>query len=135
MCINFLFFNLLLSLPAPPLFVDSSINVTTVEGQEVTLPCSTLPDPTLSFTWFFNDVQISLPGDDAVLLANGSLHISSVENSEEGVYTCQARNNLGTAEGTVFLSVFGMEKYGKQLVCREHSILEISQGACLNTTL
>lgn len=119
MCINF--FNLLLSLPAPPLFVDSSINVTTIEGQEVTLPCSTLPDPTLTFTWFFNDVQISLPGDDEdapVLLANGSLHITSVENSEEGVYTCRARNNLGTAEGTVFLSVFGMEKCGKELVCR-----------------
>ena len=98
--------------PAPPLFVDPSISVTTVEGQEVTLPCATLPDPTLSFTWFFNDVQISLPSNEEgapVLLANGSLHFSSVEDSREGAYTCEASNSLGSAEGTVLLTVFGKE--------------------------
>ena len=104
--------------PAPPLFVDSSVSLTTVEGHDVTLPCATFPDPSLSFTWFFDDIQISLPSDEEggpVLLTNGSLHLSSVRDSLEGEYTCEARNNLGTAEGTVHLTVFGEEELGKLL--------------------
>ena len=101
--------------PAPPLFVDSSVSLTTVEGHNVTLPCATFPDPSLSFTWFFDDVQISLPSDEEgapVLLTNGSLHLSSVRDSREGAYTCEAKNNLGTAEGTVHLTVFGEKNWG-----------------------
>ena len=105
MCVYFL-----LTLSAPPLFVDSSISLTTIEGQEVILPCATIPDPTLSFTWSFNDDLISLPTDEEdgpVLLTNGSLYFSSVADSREGEYTCEASNNLGTAEGTVLLTVLG----------------------------
>lgn len=99
-----------LYLLAPPLFVDSSIAMTIIEGQEVTLPCDTLPDPTLIYTWFFNDIFILLPSDDEngpTLLSNGSLYYPSVVDDMEGNYTCEARNNLGSAEGTIQLTVLG----------------------------
>ena len=85
--------------------------MTAIEGQEVILPCDTLPDPTLTFTWYLDDVQILLPSneeDGPVLLSNGSLYFSSVADSHEGSYTCEARNNLGTADGTVNLTVLGI---------------------------
>ena len=101
---------ILYTFTAPPLFVESFVSVTTIEGHEVILPCHTLPDPTLTFTWSFNDIPISLPSNDEsgpTLLSNGSLLYSSVEDEMEGSYTCQATNNLGSAEGTIQLTVFG----------------------------
>ena len=95
--------------------MDSSLSLTAIQGQEVTLPCDTLPDPTLTFTWSFNDIPISLPSDDEngpTLLSNGSLYYSSVVDDIEGEYTCEASNSLGSAEGTVQLIVLGNACYG-----------------------
>ena len=95
--------------------MESSVSLTTIEGHEVTLPCHTLPDPTLTFTWSFNDIPIPLPSDDEAgptLLSNGSLLYHSVEDDMEGIYTCHASNSLGSAEGTVQLTVFGEHTSG-----------------------
>lgn len=93
------------------MFLNPSISTTVIEGQDVTLPCAVLPDPTLSFSWSFNDIPISLPSNEEegpVLYSNGSLYLPAVDASDhDGTYTCLASNNLGTAEGTVSLTVFG----------------------------
>lgn len=95
-------------LPAPPLFVEPTISLTTTEGDETTLPCATFPDPTLTFTWSFNDVMISLPSDDGpTLLSNGSLFYPSAVKALEGSYVCTATNSLGSAQGGVQLTVLG----------------------------
>ena len=73
------------------------------------LPCSTFPDPTLSFTWLFNGSPLSLPtsGGALEILEDGGLRIANVLASHEGVYTCTASNNVGVANGTVYLNVLG----------------------------
>ena len=90
--------------------MEPNVSLTTVEGHTATLPCHTLPDPTLTFTWFFNGNQIVLPSNEEngpSLLSNGSLFYPVVSQSLEGGYMCVARNGLGTAQGTVQLTVFG----------------------------
>lgn len=90
--------------------MDPTISLTTIEGQQIILPCDTLPDPTLTFTWSFNGIPISLPSNDEsgpTLLSNGSLSYSSAAKALEGSYTCVVSNSLGSAQGTVQLTVFG----------------------------
>lgn len=97
-------------LSAPPLFLEPTISLTTIEGVETTLPCATFPDPTLIFTWLFNDIPISLPSDDEggpTLLSNGSLVYPSAVKALEGSYICTASNSLGSAQGSVELTVLG----------------------------
>ena len=47
--------------------------------------------------------MLPLPG--LQLLSNGGLSITSVAQSNEGVYTCNITNSLGSAQGTVQLNV------------------------------
>lgn len=96
----------------PPSFQVLTVNVTAIPMQPTTLPCSTFPDPTLSYVWSFNGTPLSpaAPGGAGSLVLDieaGGLTITSVRNSNEGTYTCTASNNLGSANGTVFLNVLG----------------------------
>ena len=84
--------------------------VTAIVGLPSTLPCHTLPDSTLMFTWVFEDqsLDISSPSSGLELLENGSLVIADVTVDDEGVFTCIATNSLGTAQGFVTMEVLGM---------------------------
>lgn len=97
--------------------MDPTISLTTIEDFETTLPCATLPDPTLTFTWSFDGILISLPSneeDGPTLLSNGSLFYPSAVKALEGSYICTARNSLGSAQGSVQLTVLGE---GRQKLC------------------
>ena len=88
--------------------MDPTVSLTATEGFPLILPCHTLPDPTLTFAWFFNGIPILLPSNDEngpTLLSNGSLFYSSAMEALEGSYVCLASNNLGSAQGTVDLIV------------------------------
>lgn len=77
----------------------------------ITLPCATFPDPTLSFSWSFNGSPLVPAASEGALVLgeDGGLTISSVASSDEGVFTCSASNNLGTANGTVYLDVLSKQ--------------------------
>lgn len=96
-------------LTVPPSFQNLTLNLTAVPSSPITLPCATFPDPTLTFSWFFNGVSLS-SGGALVLTEDGGLVLSSVQSSDEGTYTCSATNSLGTANGTVHLDVLGKQK-------------------------
>lgn len=65
------------------------------EGANITIPCvpEALPAPT--FEWQKDYNRISAMGGRIRILPNGFLHISPVHRTDEGTYTCIARNNLG----------------------------------------
>ena len=90
----------------PPSFRNPTLNRTALPSQPFTIPCDTLPDPTLSFTWYFNGAALMLGGSSGLTLEdNGGLTFASVQNSNEGTYTCSATNSLATTNGTVHLNV------------------------------
>ena len=89
----------------PPSFQNRTVNITAVPSLPLILPCLTFPDPTLSFTWLFNGVP--LPPASQLVQEDGGLRIPNVLGNNEGVYTCIASNNLGSANGTVYLNVLG----------------------------
>lgn len=93
----------------PPSFQNQTLNISAVPSQSVTLPCATFPDPTLSFSWMFGGVPLRPDSSEGGLrlLADGSLVLSSPQGRDEGVYTCTASNNLGSASGLVYLNVLG----------------------------
>lgn len=98
----------------PPSFQMSTVNVTALPMRPITLPCSTFPDPTLSYAWAFNGVSLSpgAPDSGSPLVLDqegGALTISNVGSAQEGTYTCTASNNLGSANGTVYLNVLSKQ--------------------------
>ena len=94
----------------PPTFTSPILNVTAVLSTSATLPCRTILDSTLTFSWLFDNKLLSpaMTGEGPlVLTANGSLILASVARASEGIYTCVATNSLGVANGTVYLVVYG----------------------------
>ena len=87
------------------------MNITAVPSSPVTLPCSTFPDPTLSFSWQLNGTPLfpAASGGALAIGEDGGLTIANVLSSSEGAYVCSASNNLGTANGTVYLNVLGKQ--------------------------
>lgn len=76
------------------------------EGGNITIPCvpEALPVPT--FEWQKDWVRLNTGGGRVRQLANGFLSISPVQRSDEGTYTCTARNSLGQDRTSGRLRVF-----------------------------
>ena len=94
-------------IPAPPILLNASISLTLVAGSPALLPCSVrLPDPALSFQWFYNAQLLDTATTEGIqLLSNGSLTIANVRTSLGGTYICVASNSLGTVRSTVAVNV------------------------------
>lgn len=106
MCLNYLH---VILFAVPPSFQNLTVNVTGTPGQSITLPCFTFPDPTLVFSWSFQGSPLAPASSGGALVldqgAGGGLTIVALTNANEGTYVCSASNNLGTANGTVYLNV------------------------------
>lgn len=84
-----------------PQFTRSLHNIETVEGTNVHMECRLQPvgDPSMKVDWFVNGVPVKTghrfrPAYDFDYVA---LDLLSVYPEDSGVYTCQARNQLGEA--------------------------------------
>lgn len=84
-----------------PQFTRSLHNIETVEGTNVHMECRLQPvgDPTMKVDWFVNGVPVKTghrfrPAYEFDYVA---LDLLSVYPVDSGVYTCQARNQLGEA--------------------------------------
>ncbi|CAH1976506.1 unnamed protein product [Acanthoscelides obtectus] len=84
-----------------PQFTRPLHNIETVEGTNVHMECRLQPvgDPTMKVDWFVNGVPVKTghrfrPAYDFDYVA---LDLLSVYPEDSGVYTCQARNQLGEA--------------------------------------
>ncbi|XP_065056313.1 hemicentin-2-like [Rhopilema esculentum] len=96
---------------SPQINVPSTLNVN--EGQRASLTCSVTaanPSPTITWKWPANNVLSS---------TNGVLVMSSVRRGQNGTYTCEASNGVGsTATKTVSLTVY----YGPEFTSHSNSI-------------
>lgn len=85
----------------PPTFTRPLHNIETIEGTNIHLECRLQPmgDPYMRVDWFVNGIPIKTghrfrPAHEFDYVA---LDLLGVYASDSGVYTCQARNQLGEA--------------------------------------
>ena len=103
--------------PESPVKSSEVLSITSYEGTTVILPCDATGDTNTKpkIQWFFGDTF--LPGGDSrfVVLGDGALQISGVQNSDCGMYRCTATSDEGTNEQTVELVVHSRDEAEKQL--------------------
>lgn len=77
-----------------------------VLGHCTTLKCMARGTPQPSLTWYFNNKKIRLTNrirkDE-----NGTLHIQGARESDAGLYTCEAKNDVDTIVTDATLQVTG----------------------------
>lgn len=91
----------------PPRFIRSRLQDITpaAMGGNVSLICNPDAAPTADISWTKDGMPTGSSIGRVTLLTNGNLVITQVTKSDEGVYTCTARNNLGEVKQSTRLQV------------------------------
>ncbi|XP_077377558.1 hemicentin-1 [Festucalex cinctus] len=96
-----------------PLFSETPADLAANVGENVTLPCVARGFPQPLVTWHTQDGRQILARTEnpsrKVQLENGFLLIQSVWLDDEGLYTCEAKNQFGTIKAEARVSVTGLE--------------------------
>uniref|UniRef100_A0AAQ4QQH3 Ig-like domain-containing protein n=1 Tax=Gasterosteus aculeatus aculeatus TaxID=481459 RepID=A0AAQ4QQH3_GASAC len=99
-----------------------------LEGDSVTLTCSTDANPAASYTWYKEDGT----SDPRLLSEEAQLVFSSIQSSDSGRYSCTAENQLGRKTSD-FISID--VKYGPQRPSVSVSpSAEMLEGGSVNLT-
>ena len=80
--------------------------VTVVATMTTVLTCVVSGTPPPEVTWYKGNSPI-INSDRIVIFGNGSLLITGTSPSDEGIYMCLASNQIGSANGTIVLTVQG----------------------------
>ena len=76
-------------------------NKTAVEGQEVRLDCTASAVPVATYRWKVNGEILNKEN----IFTNGTLTMKQVGSVQEGVYTCEASNSVGSTSSTAWVTV------------------------------
>uniref|UniRef100_A0A4X2LYF7 Roundabout guidance receptor 3 n=1 Tax=Vombatus ursinus TaxID=29139 RepID=A0A4X2LYF7_VOMUR len=91
----------------PPIILHGPLNQTLASGSSVWLPCRVTGNPQPSVQWL-KDGQGLDSGDLRLnLLANGTLHITNLQEGDLGLYSCVAKSSKGQAIWNGWLRVQG----------------------------
>ncbi|XP_006794621.1 vascular endothelial growth factor receptor 1 isoform X1 [Neolamprologus brichardi] len=105
----------------PPVLVSNLTDCTVNVSSSVTLSCPSRGVPPPTITWY-KDQRALLQGSGIVISAEEArLHIDRITVEDEGLYTCQATNERGSAESSAYIWVSGAP---------ESSFLEIPTLTC-----
>ncbi|KAG9329058.1 hypothetical protein JZ751_008197 [Albula glossodonta] len=85
----------------PPEFEQVNENVTVAQGEEVILSCTAKGNPIPTINWHTSSAETHL----ATRERQNTLTISKASSHNAGIYTCIARNYLGTASRRIMVSV------------------------------
>jgi len=80
-----------------------------IKGTTVELPCGVVSDSSVDVTWqwFVEDTEL-LPGDTRLTIdQQGSLHITSVRNTDIATYTCFVFSVAGNDSAVAVITVIG----------------------------
>ncbi|XP_015784302.1 hemicentin-2 [Tetranychus urticae] len=86
-----------------PYFIKLPNNITVAESSSIELECKVDGDPVPLITWIKKDGQ--LPSQRSTIGPDKTLSIINVTSEDEGVYTCEAGNLVGSATASATLSV------------------------------
>ena len=90
------------SITAPSL-LQSPVDTTVNQNQRAILKCSADGYPTPQVTW--SKLNSQLPVGRHVVEASGALILKDVRPGDEGVYSCKAKNLLGSVDASAKLTV------------------------------
>ncbi|XP_047424727.1 vascular endothelial growth factor receptor 1 isoform X3 [Mugil cephalus] len=89
----------------PPMLLSNLTDCTVNVSSSVTLACPSQGVPPPTITWY-KDEHALLQGSGIVISAvDGSLHIDRITPEDQGLYTCQATNERGSAESSAYIWV------------------------------
>ncbi|XP_061521967.1 vascular endothelial growth factor receptor 1 isoform X2 [Phycodurus eques] len=89
----------------PPVLLNNLTDCTVNVSSSVTLHCPTegVPPPTVA--WYKNQHALSAGSGIVLSPKEGSLHIDRITAEDQGLYTCQATNQRGSAESSAYIWV------------------------------
>lgn len=91
----------------PPVFVSKPEPMTLFVGKQAVLQCSLTGSSPMEVVWHKDNIAITSEGNYVIKSEKNkySLHIKSLELTDQGVYLCKASNSVGTATFTTELTV------------------------------
>ncbi|CAL9708144.1 unnamed protein product [Knipowitschia caucasica] len=104
--------NAVLKVAVSPIIVDFASQVRCRIGSVAILPCKAVGIVPITYTWSKKqgNQHIAIASNNNIYTdGEGSLHISSVQWSDEGEYFCMARNHAGQHTKRSFLKVSGFQ--------------------------
>ncbi|KAG8309246.1 hypothetical protein J6590_090756, partial [Homalodisca vitripennis] len=105
-----------------PQFVTSPENLTVRSGYKAELRCEADGSPEPVITWF-KDGKTVVPGGRLSISSEGTLlTIEHVKESDSGLYTCLAQNQVGSAESSGEIRVRGYGPRPPRLVLQPYPI-------------
>lgn len=99
----------------PPEFANSQLTVDILQNMTAVLECSAQSTGPTSYSWFRDGILVTSTPKITVDLTMNTLTLSDSQNSDAGIYICQAVNLFGHSQQTWELVVLGKrgvrEKY------------------------
>ncbi|CAH1270966.1 HMCN1 [Branchiostoma lanceolatum] len=89
----------------PPTIGPGAAYVTALVNFPALLSCEVTGVPAPAVTWYHEGALLDLDELNYQLLPSGSLRITAVKLSDQGVFTCKASNTQGTSERDLILQV------------------------------
>ncbi|KAL0979596.1 hypothetical protein UPYG_G00187060 [Umbra pygmaea] len=117
-----------------PIIVSFRGAVRKIEGSSVVLPCRSVGELPISYTWTRGHSQASIiPTTNRHVDGDGALHISSVEVSDAGAYHCTAQNTAGRQQKTATLIIYAKDESADRDEHRSSSVpsIEADQSSVL----
>ncbi|KAF7654021.1 hypothetical protein LDENG_00075510 [Lucifuga dentata] len=89
----------------PPVLLNNLTDCTVNVSSSVTLSCPTQGIPLPTVTWYKNELALSQGSGIVIKPEDGTLHIDRITVEDQGLYTCQATNQRGSAESSAYIWV------------------------------
>jgi protein sidekick len=89
--------------------VNPPQTMSAIKGATVDVPCGVISDREIDVTWrwFVDDIEVHSGDPRFTVGQDGTLHISSVRNTDIGVYTCFVLSEGGNDTATADITVIG----------------------------
>ncbi|GIX76837.1 papilin, partial [Caerostris extrusa] len=117
--------------PKPPQIVSARKDVAVRKGTPALLRCVVKGYPTPRITWSHRNHPLSGDTGDYKISPDGSLHILSVRDDHEGMYTCSADNGVGRSVSRFFnLIVYVDTKVNITLATPQYKVNSTLQLDC-----
>ncbi|XP_062297945.1 vascular endothelial growth factor receptor 1 [Scomber scombrus] len=89
----------------PPVLLDNLTDCTVNVSSSVTLSCPSVGTPPPTIKWYKNERALLQGSGIVISPEDGTLHIDRITVEDQGLYTCQATNERGSAESSAYIWV------------------------------